>query len=192
MPTEVVDADGIESSESEQPSPQATPVEGETTWKARLAGKDRALTDAKKELERLQKEAADLSRWKAEREQADMTEVQRLQQRITALESEKAAAEQSAQRFALKQDYPLTFATLGDSAPLDPAALAEIETRLVALKGESESEPLVDRNNPRRSSPAAPKPIDKKSADELEGDLAGFGNPFKDAGFAFKTPGALG
>lgn len=178
MADEVVVVDGGESPVVEaEAASQTTPVDSETTWKARLAGKDRALTDAKKEAERLAKENADLSRWKAEKEQADLTEVQKLQQRIAALETERNTARQEATRLALRSEYPLPFDLLGDNAPLDPSALAELQTKLAALRGESEPEPPVDRNHPRRMT-ATPKTLDEKTVAELEGDLASFGNPF--------------
>lgn len=180
----VIAGDAIESPDeaAEQAETPTTPAVSDTTWKARLAGKDRALTEAQKERERLKAENEALARWKAEKEQADLTEVQRLQQRIDALETEKDAALSAAQKLQLEREFPLTFETLGDNAPLDPSALAAIETRLKGLKGESEQEPLVDRNNPRRPSPTVKNPKDK-SADDLEADLAAMGNPYRELGF---------
>lgn len=129
-------------------------------WRGRLAGKDRALTATIAERDALAERAATA------------------EARAEAAERALAAVQREALRLDAERKWPLAVELLGSRAPLDdPQYLGSVEAR---LRGEDDSvpEPLIDRNNPRRSSPAAPKPIDKKSADELEGDLAGFGNPF--------------
>lgn len=180
MPTEVVTPES-ESSEAETPeaeveTPATPPEESITTLRNRLAGKDRAYTALKAERDRLTSEVAGLSTWKAEKEQADMTEVERLQKEIADLRAAKATAEATATRAILERKYPLTFDHLGEKAPLDDEGwLAELEGRLVALKGESESEARIDANNPRKPSSARAEP---KTADELEAYLRTIPNPF--------------
>lgn len=174
---EVVEAEVVESPDAPAEEPEATQTTDElTTWKARLAGKDRALTDAKKELERAKKDAADLARWKAEREQADLTEVERLQLRINELETESASAKAQAKALSLQKEFPLAAEFLGDDiSAFNEAKLADIEERLKA-KSEPE-EPRIDPNQPRRTTGAA-KATEDKSTSELLDDLKRIGNPY--------------
>ena len=184
MANEAAPTEGDESlgEGAEQPDPTTLTPDPEATWKRRIAGKDQALTATKKEAESLKAQLADYQRKVAAYEQANLSEVERLQLQIASLTAEKEAASTEAARLRLQGKFPLSFTTLGELMPLDEAALAEIESRLSALKGEEE-EPVIDRNNPRRSSPNAPKPPSAMSADELEKSLAAMGNPYRDLGF---------
>jgi hypothetical protein len=159
----------------------ATPSADEATWKRRIAGKDQALTAAKREAEQARKEAADLARWKAEREQADMTELEKLQRQVAELAEAKATAEAAANAAKLAREYPRAADLLGDDIGLfDPTRVAEIDGRLAREEGDaSEPEPRVDPNNPRRSQPR-PAPRDLKAAMK---DLENEGNPFYEPSF---------
>ena len=69
MAEEVVSTVPEQSAEVVAPEVATVPtdVEGDVaTWKKRLAGKDQALTAAKKELDDIKSKAEELSRWKAE------------------------------------------------------------------------------------------------------------------------------
>lgn len=181
---EVVPTEGAESPESpeaaEAEETTTTPApESDTTWKARLAGKDRALTQAKADAEQARKEAEELRRWKAEKEQADMSEVDRLNLRLQQLEAEKADFEARAKRLALQHEFPLAADVLGDAiGGLDAPSLAALEVR---LKAQSEPpEPGVNPNNPPKT-PRTGQPIasGKPGDAELVAALRGFGNPFQ-------------
>lgn len=173
---EVVENDGIESQEADD-APATPPADDSATWKARLAGKDRALTNAKAELERLKAEHAALSQWKAEREQADLTEVEKLQRKVQELEQSRAEAAAKALRAELSRQFPRAFELLGDRTPLDDEGyLAELETRLTPPSDEPD-EPRVDPNKPRRSLPPSSKPA--TTSDELKEQLRSLGNPFE-------------
>ena len=170
--------------EGAQPAGEATDPttpapDTEATWKRRIAGKDQALTATKKEAESLKTQLADYQRKLAAYEDASLSEVERLQKQVADLTTAKESAAAEATRLRLQGKFPLSFTTLGELMPLDEATLAEVESRLSALKGEEE-EPIVDRNNPRRPSPVK-NPKDK-SADDLEADLAAMGNPFQGLG----------
>lgn len=152
-----------ESSEADEAP--TTPAFDEATWRKRLAGKDQALTASQQKAAAAEAELAKLRQWKAEKEQADMSEVDRLRAELAEAQSAASQAQADAQRAALSAKYPLSFEVLGDAAPLDAVKLAELEAR---LKGESdeEPEPRIDPNNPRRSAlRAGPRTIDDIKAD---------------------------
>lgn len=165
----------VEGAEEQSATPAEEPV---STWKARVAGKDRALTQAKAEAAQLKALVDQLSAWKADKEKADMSEVDRLNLRVQELESEKAAAVAAAELAARKAEFPRSFALLGDGAPTDPGVLAILEARLTSEAEDAEPAARVDPNNPRRAS-TAPKPNAEKSIDEIEAELRRYGNPFK-------------
>jgi hypothetical protein len=153
----------------------ATPAFDEATWKRRLAGKDQALTAAKQEAARIKAEAEALAKWKAEREQADMTELEKLQRQIAEFEARATAAEAAANAARLAREYPLAAELLGDDIGLfDPTRVAEINGRLAKEQGDESDPSRIDLNNPRRSAPKPP-PSDLAS---LKQALTDAGNPF--------------
>lgn len=169
---EVETTDGAESPDASTDetveTPEATPVPGsDSTWKARLAGKDRALSAAKKEADEKTALLTELQRWKAEKEAADMTEVEKLQKQVADLEAARADAVRQVKKAQLERDFPLAFALLGEVAPLDnEGKLAEIEAM---LKAKSEpAEPDVNPNNPARISGTNKAAGDKTEAELLE------------------------
>lgn len=158
-----------------------TDVEGDVaTWKKRLAGKDQALTAAKKELDDIKSKAEELSRWKAEQEQAQMTEFEKAQAKIRDLESKAAAAEQSAKEERLAREFPLAYQFQKDTSGLDEASRAAALEKFIrdatASKEQVETAPtIVDPNNARRATAAPNVKPDSKSIKEK---LAALGNPF--------------
>lgn len=165
--TEVAD-ESQETEGAETPEAPATPAFDEATWKKRLAGKDQALTTAQKERDALKAQLAELSKWKAEKEQADLSEVERLQLQIQNLEKERETAVREAKAVRLAKEYPLAVDLLGDQATsFDEARLAEINARL-AQEAEDESAPRVDPNTPRRN---PPRPKSERTVDDILDDL---------------------
>lgn len=113
----------------------------------------------------------------AEIQQANMTELERTQFERDEARKETEAARAEVQRLTLAQRFPLALAELGDGEPVpSEAALARIEAKLAAPAGdETELQPRIDPNNPRRS---APLPQKEKTGDDLVADLKAMGNPW--------------
>lgn len=142
-------------------SDAAAPTDDYATLQKRYAGTHRALTDAQKKAEAaeaartaLAAQVDELSRWKAEREQADMTEYERLQAQLKQRESDLAAAKAEAQRERLARRFPLATELLGDDPLPSEEKLAALEERLSAATpapAESEPEPVVDMNRPKKA-----------------------------------------
>ena len=108
MADEVVNSAPVQSDEVVAPEVAAVPTDNEadvTTWKKRLAGKDQALTATKKELDEIRSKADELTKWKAEQEQASMTEFEKAQAKIRELEQKAANAEQDAKQERLAREY---------------------------------------------------------------------------------------
>ena len=173
MPDDVAVIDDVESLEdlAEAEAPVTPAGDDAATLKRRLAGKDQALTRIQQERDAIKAERDQLSSWKAQVEQTNMTELEKAQARIAALEVERQTAVEAATRLRLEREFPLSFQILGDKTPLDDAVLTEIESRLAALpkQDEPEPEPRVDRNQPRRTAPA---PARDETGDELQARLA--------------------
>lgn len=168
----------VDDASEESVETPATPSFDEATWKKRVAGKDQALTEAKKQAAALQKQLDDLSRWKAEKEQADMSELDKALKRVADAEARATAAEAAANAARLAREYPLAAGLLGEDIGLfDAERVAEIDGNLKKAAGdESEPEPRIDPNNPRRQAPKVPA-RDLKS---LKDQLTQLGNPFFD------------
>lgn len=155
-----------------------TQVEGEdvATYKKRLAGKDQALTATKKELDAIRKEAEDLKRWKAEIEEKNLSEYERAQLKIKALEESLATQQEEARQERLARQHPLYAQFRKDTANFDEEAqAAAFEKFLDSRVTEVESAPRIDPNNPRRE-PVVEK-SNPTSADIAE-RLKALGNPF--------------
>lgn len=178
---EVATDEAVESQDAAPEAATATPDPAElTTLQKRLAGKDQALTAAIRERDELRKEREALSKWKAEKEGADLTEAEKLQKRLTELEQEANTAKAEAARERLARQFPLAHDLLGDAIPTDEVRLAEIEGRLKAAVAEvdDEPEPRVETNRPRRgSTPSARTPADARSemASVFEREFPGYG-----------------
>jgi DNA repair exonuclease SbcCD ATPase subunit len=182
---EVVNSAVEQSAEVVAPEVATVPTENDgdvATWKKRLAGKDQALTAAKKELDEIKSKAEELARWKAEQEQAQMTEFEKAQAKIRELESKAAAAEAKAKEERLAREFPLAYQFQKDTSGLDEdsraAALEKFIREAAAVKEQVETAPaIVDPNNARRATAAPTTKPDSKSISEK---LRGLGNPFAD------------
>tara|TARA_R110000868_G_scaffold258994_2_gene516739 strand:- start:780 stop:1340 length:561 start_codon:yes stop_codon:yes gene_type:complete len=182
---EVVNSAPVQSDEVVAPEVAAVPTDNEadvTTWKKRLAGKDQALTATKKELDEIRSKADELAKWKAEQEQASMTEFEKAQAKIRELEQKAAAAEQDAKQERLVREYPLAHQFLKDTSSLDEAgkaaALESFFKQAASLQQVQESEPApVDPNNARRATAA---PVEKPTSKGISDALKALGNPFAD------------
>lgn len=182
---EVVNSVVDQSAEVVAPEVATVPTENDgdvATWKKRLAGKDQALTAAKKELDDIKSKAEELSRWKAEQEQAQMTEFEKAQAKIRDLESKAAAAEAAAKEERLAREFPLAYQFQKDTSGLDEASRAAALEKFIrdatASKEQVETAPtIVDPNNARRATAAPTTKPDSKSISEK---LKGLGNPFAD------------
>jgi DNA repair exonuclease SbcCD ATPase subunit len=182
---EVVNSVVEQSAEVVAPEVTTVPTENDgdvATWKKRLAGKDQALTAAKKELDDIKSKAEELSRWKAEQEQAQMTEFEKAQAKIRDLESKAAAAEAAAKEERLAREFPLAYQFQKDTSGLDEtsraAALEKFIRDAASSKEQVETAPaIVDPNNARRATAA---PITKPDSKSITEKLRNLGNPFAD------------
>lgn len=164
-----------------QPEPSPEPTEGTepaaaapatVDWQAkatefqnRFAGSQRSLTDTQKERDALKAERDALAQFKAQAERANMTEIEALKADLAARDAALATARAEAERERLARKFPQTAAVLGDRMPTDEEALAALEQRLVAASGaQSEPEPPIDPNNPRKQPAPAPDPMDAVDA----------------------------
>ena len=169
-------AEATSSEVAEQPS---TPAVDEATWKRRIAGKDQALTAAQQRAAALEAERDALSKWKAEQEQANMTELQKAQAERDQLRAEAAAAKAEAAAIRLGAKYPLAAELLGDDlTKFDETRVAEINGRLAKEQAAESDAPeaRIDPNSPRRTVPKPP-------ADDLasaKAALVAVGNPYFD------------
>jgi hypothetical protein len=165
----------VETESAEKP---ATPAFDEATYQKKIRGYTSAINQAKAEAAAAKAEAEALSRWKAEREQADMSELDKALARVKALEVEAGEAKALAAAARLAAQYPRAAEVLGDDiSKLDPTKVAELDGRLAKEAGEAASEePRVDPNSPRRPIAKAPTGSLAESMKALEG----LGNPFFD------------
>lgn len=149
-----------------------------TTWKKRLAGKDQALTATKKELEDAKRQLDELAKYKAQIEEQSLSEYEKAQLRIKALEGEVSATKEQAKRERLAREYPLYNQLLQDTSGLDEESRAAAFERFIreskSVAGE-ETSPRVDPNNPRRSEP---KVESKRNSKTIVEELKALGNPF--------------
>lgn len=177
--------DEIESPEAEEAPTTPSPDEL-ATLKKRLAGKDQAYTKLKAEADALKAEHESLSKWKAEKEYSDLSEIEKLQRKAVEAEERAAAAEARAERIRLNATYPLAVELFGDDPLPSEERLAALQQRLGSASAtgeEGEPEPThIDPNNPRRV-PRSDRPVRDQNPDELVASLAKMGNPFKDMGW---------
>lgn len=164
----------------------ATPESEEdvTTWKKRLAGKDQALTAAQKALEAAKAEAEQLKRWKAEQEQSNMSEFEKAQARLAALETELNATKEYARQERIRASAPNYAQFLADTAGLDEEAravafeqyLGEVKKANAAEKSAPSGDPKV--NVPSVNNRKDSAPVGKRTVADIEDELKKLGNPF--------------
>ena len=177
--------------ESQKTAPAQEPVESATsevedvaTWKKRLAGKDQALTAAKKELDTLKSEAENLKRWKAEQEHANMSEFEKSQARLAALESELNQTKENARQERIRSSAPNYAQFLADTAGLsDEARGAAFEGYLKEIKQAQREEKGIVSDAPNRPSVNTRKdsiPAGKRTIEDIVEEMKKLGNPFAD------------
>ena len=132
-----------------------------TEFKNRFAGSQRKLTETLAEKARLEAEAESLRKWKADKEMADMSEVERLQAERDQARAEADQARSEAQRERLARKFPLAVDFYGDDALPSEERLAALNERLAGDGEETEvAEPPIDPNNPRKAAPEQPNEMD--------------------------------
>jgi hypothetical protein len=162
------------------PTAPATPSgEDAATLLKRLAGKDQAYTRLKTDYEATATEVAQLREFKRQAELAKLTDAERIAEEKKDLASRLAAAEAKLQRAELRSKYPKAFGALGDDAPLSETALEKIEKTLAAQADETDDEPYVDPNSPRRVPPAPKKRTLSETKKALIAGYAEFAAPQK-------------
>lgn len=166
---------------------EATPdVEDVATWKKRLAGKDQALTAAQKALEVVKTESENLKRWKAEQEQANMSEFEKAQVKLATLEAELNQTKEYARMERIRLAAPTYAQFIADTAGFDE------ETRAVAFekfladtkRKQNEDEGTVSDSVSNVVSKPTPNtrkdsiPAGKRTIADIEEELKKLGNPF--------------
>jgi hypothetical protein len=175
-PAESATVPAVEATAPVEDTPTQAEGEDVATYKKRLAGKDQALTATKKELDQIRKEAEDLRRWKAEIEEKNLSEYERAQLKIKALEDTLAKQQEEARQERLARQHPLYAQFRQDTANLDEEARAAAFERFLASRvTETESEPRIDPNNPRREPVVETK---KATSSDIAERLKALGNPF--------------
>jgi cysteinyl-tRNA synthetase len=166
---------------------EATPeAEDVATWKKRLAGKDQALTAAQKALESLKTEAENLKRWKAEQEQASMSEFEKAQVKLAALESELNQTKEYARMERIRASAPTYAQFIADTAGLDEEARAvAFEKFLADTKRQQDEEKGISSDavtnvvsKPTTNTRKDAAPAGKRTIADIEAELRKLGNPF--------------
>lgn len=175
--TTVADAGEAPSSEApEAPATEAPTTDFEaqaTEFKNRFAGSQKRLTDEMKARQKAEDELEALRGWKAEKERADMTEVERLKAEAEDARREAAEARSEAQREKLARKFPLAVEFYGDDALPSEERLAALNERLAGGGEETEPDPMIDPNRPQKA-PPPPPPDPLAAADRwLRGTLEG-------------------
>jgi hypothetical protein len=148
----VADPGAGESQEPVASTAPATPsTEDAATLLKRLAGKDQAYTRLKTDYEATTSELAALRNFKREAELSQLTEADRYKRELDDTKAELAQAKAEATREKLARKYPTAFDALGDAAPLDEKVLEKLEAKLKPAADETDDEPYVDPNSPRRN-----------------------------------------
>ena len=171
--------------EEAAPAPATSEVEDVATWKKRLAGKDQALTAAKKELDAIKAESENLKRWKAEQENSNMSEFEKTQARLAALQSELNETKEYARMERLRAAHPTYAQFLADTAGLsEEARAAAFEGYLAEVKKAQDAERGVPQSDEKNVKPSVntrkdPAPSSgPRTVKDIEEELRKLGNPF--------------
>jgi hypothetical protein len=176
---EVAKADGTPSDTDDSTTDEVvetaapTETDADATYRDRLAGKDRALTQTIRERDAAQAKLRELEDWKAQQERGSMTEVERLRAELEERDQRLTVAQQEAQAAKLEVRFPSAYAAT-EGKLLDEAALAKLEKTLKA--GESAA-PVVSNSAPRRA--GSSEPAGPKTSKELEAELRSMPNPYE-------------
>lgn len=166
---------------------EATPdVEDVATWKKRLAGKDQALTAAQKALEVIKTESENLKRWKAEQEQANMSEFEKAQVKLATLEAELNQTKEYARMERIRLAAPTYAQFIADTAGFDEEARAVAFERFLAdtKRKQNEDDGIVSDNvsnvvsKPTLNTRKDSVPAGKRTIADIEEELKKLGNPF--------------
>lgn len=145
------------------------------TWKRRLAGKDQALTAAKKAAEEFQSKYEELAKWKAAQEEASLSEFERMERRAKELERQLEDARKTAETEKLRAQFPKYFEFAEKTRSLDEEQrAAEFEALIKQYSGDQSPEAPRDANSPKRSVPKT----EKMSPDKIKDALKALGNPW--------------
>jgi hypothetical protein len=155
---------------------QATdPQEDIATWKRRLAGKDQALTVAKKAAEEFQSKYEELAKWKAAQEEASLSEFERMERRAKELERQLEDARKTAETEKLRVQFPKYFEFAEKTRSLDEEQRAsEFEGLMKQYNEADASQSPRDENSPKRSV----QKTETLSADKIKEALKSLGNPW--------------
>ena len=182
MAETVVTPDVEESQDEAAEAPAEATPQGEdvATIKRRLAGKDQALSRAAKERDEYRSEVERLTRRVAEFEEANTTELERIQKRAEKAEAALAKAQEEARRNALARRSPVYADFLDTIEGLDLASEDAAEAFNAFVKDrfqkaevadeDTEPESRIDPNRPRREQQPEPR-TRKRTTAELEEEL---------------------
>ena len=182
MAETVVTPDVEESQDEAAEAPAEATPQGEdvATIKRRLAGKDQALSRAAKERDEYRSEVERLTRRVAEFEEANTTELERIQKRAEKAEAALAKAQEEARRNALARRSPVYADFLDTIEGLDLASEDAAEAfnafvkdrfqKAEAADEDTEPETRIDPNRPRREQQPEPR-TRKRTTAELEEEL---------------------
>ena len=177
---QVADATKAQSPVAEQPAPdpQVTDQEEDiATWKRRLAGKDQALTSAKKAADEFKSKYEELAKWKAIQEEASLSEFEKAERRAKELEKELHATKAEFERERLKSKYPAYFDFSEQVKELDQEAQAAAFEKLMKTAiGGGSTETISDANSPKKN---VAKEKQMKTED-IKDALRAIGNPWAD------------
>ena len=176
--TEVVGTVPQESQELENQDLATTGEDDLATWKRRLAGKDQALTAAKKAADDLKSKYEELAHWKALQEEASLSEFEKAARRIKQLEDQLHTTETQYQTEKLASSYPEYFKfqeKVRNLTEVERAAEFENFVKQFAGSVDAAIQP-VDANAPKRKE-VADKPM---KPEDIVQALRALGNPWQE------------
>jgi HD-GYP domain-containing protein (c-di-GMP phosphodiesterase class II) len=146
------------------------------TWKRRLAGKDQALTTAKKAAEEFRAKYEELAKWKAAQEEASLSEFEKAERRAKELERELENTRAEFERERLKSKYPTYFEFTEKVKDLDSETRAAEFEKLMKSAVGGGSPDISDANSPKKTV-AKEKTL---TPDGIKEALRAIGNPWAD------------
>jgi len=152
----------------ETPEVTTEAVEDVATYKRRLAGKDQALTAAKKAADEFKSKYEELAQWKASQEESSLSEFERAARKIKQLEDQLQDAETKYQQEQLKINFPKYYEFQQKARNLSESFVKQF------TGGEDTVETPGDANAPKRGV-GKDKPM--KSEDIVKA-LQALGNPW--------------